>query len=244
MRTKIYDPADNKHKWLGGDPLKWKEYHPEIDLKCVEIDCYAGDNIIKHIKHCIEESRRLGIPVVFHANGINLTIDKDTPENLWDDANQCWKYDITELGPKRLSIDPEYKALMDPIIEKRERLYELESKVRSLRDEVDRLTYEVKVRNTSYVVSDQEAYESWRANNTDGYGKAALDYGEALGKLLTIAYCKLEDDQPQVITKSMVEAADRQLYFFGITGFQAGAARSFLKQTWIHADKLTDDALK
>jgi len=77
-----------------------------------------------------------------------------------------------------------------------------------------------------------EAWDTWRDNNQDGYGKAIMDYAERWADLMEAQLAlgiKLEN-----CAKQTSYDADTD----GITGFMYGAAVSVLAQCWKYGEQL------
>ena len=81
-------------------------------------------------------------------------------------------------------------------------------------------------------IRNSEDWNKDRENNTDGYGKATLDYAERWADLMEVEIdggAKLHD-----IAKRLSHEADSE----GITGFMYGAAVSVLARVWEHGQEL------
>jgi len=81
-------------------------------------------------------------------------------------------------------------------------------------------------------VKDQKAYDAWKDNNSDPYGKATVNYAIRWANLMEAKLAQgaaLKD-----IAKATSHEADTE----GITGFMYGCAVSILSQCWIHGEEL------
>jgi len=78
---------------------------------------------------------------------------------------------------------------------------------------------------------DLEAYENWKNNNLDCYGKGIFRYAERWANLMEQA---IENgEQLEDIAEETSKKADTD----GITGFMYGAAVSILSRCWEHGER-------
>lgn len=81
-------------------------------------------------------------------------------------------------------------------------------------------------------LKDMGGWDLSRANNTDPYGKATLDYAEAWANLME---ARMADGvELAAIAKEASHEADTE----GITGFMYGMAVAILAQVWEHGEEL------
>lgn len=234
-----------KQVWREGYFKEFLKYHPEIEILEVEIECGIGGSIPSHIKTCIDKSKEFNLPISFDANGLRVIVDGTTPEDLWEKGSSiCWDYEIKILGPQYPVLDPKFKELMDPIVDTKNRIHELESEVRELKDKLSRMRFLVKTDGIEFEVGDLLKYENWIRNNQSGYGRAAIEYGFNLGKLLQVDLANPKPLAPEVITHEMISDNEKLLAWMGITGFQHGAAVQVLKTCWKYKDLITEDTFK
>lgn len=81
-------------------------------------------------------------------------------------------------------------------------------------------------------LSDEAAYQDWKANNTDPYGAGIFRYAENWARLMQVRIAA--GDALEDIADETSHAADTE----GITGFMHGAAVSILSKCWVHGDQL------
>lgn len=81
-------------------------------------------------------------------------------------------------------------------------------------------------------ISDQTTWDEWVKNNTDGYGKAVIDYAERWANMMEARMDQGEELED--VSGPTSHEADED----GITGFMYGAAVAVLASCWEHGDKL------
>lgn len=81
-------------------------------------------------------------------------------------------------------------------------------------------------------VTDQKAWDEWKAKNTDAYGAAIFEYAEKWAMLMQI---EMHNGKS---LEAIAESTSFELGFLGITGFMYGAAVSILSQCWLYGDRL------
>lgn len=81
-------------------------------------------------------------------------------------------------------------------------------------------------------ISNEEAYEKWKANNTDGYGQGILRYAETWANLMEAAV----ENGAEV--KDVAEKLSHEADTEGITGYMYGSAVHILSQCWEHGETL------
>lgn len=81
-------------------------------------------------------------------------------------------------------------------------------------------------------IVDQAGWDECRKNNSEGYGKAVVDYAEAWANLMEKKMAAGEK------LEAMWESASHEADTEGITGFMYGAAVSILTHAWKHGKEL------
>lgn len=192
-------------------------------------DCFT--NVSERAKQIATERN---VTVEFDFNGIKCLINKDT--NLkWLYRDYCnanvmkWK----TVGADCLSkYEPEVLIELDRRNKLAEKRAEQQRKEWEAKDKAGREVFEEKTKNIKLELSDAEGWKKSCEANTDGYGKAALDFAEGWAKLMQVEIGK---------GKTVVDCYDstqNELGFWGITRFQFGCAVSVLSQTWKYGDEL------
>lgn len=88
--------------------------------KQVELNIALGEDIVEFYKIAVEKAKKTGETYFFNGNGIRFIADGSSDPNLAEKhLNECYEYEIKELGPGELVIDPEYRKKKD--IENQER---------------------------------------------------------------------------------------------------------------------------
>jgi hypothetical protein len=81
-------------------------------------------------------------------------------------------------------------------------------------------------------VKNIQAYEEWKANNTDPYGSAVFRYAERWAD--TMEEKIVNGEKIEDIAKELSFKADTE----GITGFMYGCAVNILSQCWEYGEEL------
>lgn len=179
-----------------------------------KIEAHAGEHISKAAQRAVDLVA--GEPSVsFAFNEITLTVIRGMSA-----ADVCAEYDRrSEERHAAYVASPKYK----------ERQRQAEERERERVRKLDTALLEAPAAMT---LKDAEAWEKWRANNTDGYGAACVRYAELWARTMegmiaggvTLADCAEEASH----------IADSE----GFTGFMYGAAVSMLSTVWIHGEAL------
>jgi hypothetical protein len=139
----------------------------------------------------------------------------------------------TTVGPNCLS---KYNNKTLQELEKRTQEAELRKSIRLAEyraiEDKQRQEFETKTQGIQIELSDVDGWNKSREVNSDGYGKATLDYAEYWAKLMQLELLN---------GKTIAECADKtqdEISFLGITGYQYGCAVSILSQTWKYGEEL------
>lgn len=172
--------------------------------------------------------------VEFEFNEVFCLVDHNTnTELLLRDYHNSWTMGWKTVGPYCVEkYSPEVQEELNhktKLAEEKRAAQEAEWKAK---DAKERQEFEQQVSGIELDLSDPAAWKTSRANNSDGYGSAALDYAEGWAKKMQIEISK---------GKTVAECAEETqqgLGFLGITGFQYGCAVNILTHTWKHGEEL------
>lgn len=195
-------------------------------METFKIETFAGNNFTDVSKDAKELATSKSIVVEFEFNGVTCLVSKYTDLNsLHRDYMNSWTMKWKTVGPDCVA---EYSPETRKELERRKKIEEEESVKRQKEYQVkvakETEQFNEKVEGIKLELSDKEKWEKSRSMNSDGYGKAALDYAEGWAKLMQI-----EIDNGKSI-EECYDYTQKGLGFFGITGFQFGCAVSVLSE--------------
>jgi hypothetical protein len=97
---------------------------------------------------------------------------------------------------------------------------------------VAREVFDLITKDVDIELVDVDAFNEWKAKNTDDYGTVIFEYAVSWAKLMQV-----EMSQGKTIPEC-AEKTSFQLGFLGITGFIYGAAVTILSACWKHGEAL------
>lgn len=172
--------------------------------------------------------------VEFEFNGVICYVNADTNlDLLYRDYCNSWLMEWKTVGPHCVG---KYSTATQAEMDEKQRIKDIkDEKARQeylAKEKKERLAFEKSVVGIEVEISDQPAFDSWRAKNTDEYGAAIFEYAEGWAKLM----------QKEIANgKTVVDCAEdtsHKMGFMGITGFMYGAAVSILSECWKHGEEL------
>lgn len=172
--------------------------------------------------------------VEFDFNGIKCLVGKNTDlDLLFRDYQNASIMNWKVIGPDCIeNYNPEVELELQQRREANRKKAEKQRKDWLAKEKKERKQFESKVKGIELEFSDEKGWNESRRVNSDGYGRAILDYAEAWAKLMQI----------EIINGKTVEDCydytQDGLGFFGISGFQFGAAVFILSQTWKYGEEL------
>ncbi len=221
----------------------------KIDLKYIKemkIDTFYIGEIHGAIRAAIQLAGEIGYHdkwasnkgglVSFEFNGTNVSVRMDSdPELIYRDWSRAmYGYIDKNVGPypnpvltdEEEESDARIKAENDQKRQKRQSEYQAKA-------DAKRRATEAKLSDAPAMeIADDKAWQTWKENNQDDYGRGIIDYAERWARLMQVeinAGKKLED-----IADSTSNEADID----GISGFMYGAAVHTLANSWKYGDQL------
>ena len=199
-----------------------------------KLETMAGDDFTNVSKKAKEIATNQKTIVEFEFNGVVCLVDNETNIDwLHRDYSNSWTMKWKKVGPNCKS---KYDINTRLLLNKRKKIEELKSAKRQeiyrRKEEKEQSQFAKKTKGIELDLKNVEQWNKSRQINSDGYGKAALDYAECWAKLMQIEIAKGE-----TISKCY-DYTQNGLGFLGITGFQFGCAVSILSQTWKYGDEL------
>lgn len=202
-------------------------------MKRIKVNASAGshfDGVANNAKIVATEQNGVA---EFNFNGITCLVDANTDlKDLYRDYHNASTMDWEEVGPACEAYTPEVQAELDARNKAQQEKYDAWIAEEERKDREQKEAFEKMVEGVTLDITDKEGWATARANNTDSYGSATLDYAEGWGKLMQIEIAK---------GKTVSECADstqEHLNFMGITGFMYGCAVNFLSKGWKHGEEL------
>jgi hypothetical protein len=202
------------------------------------LESVAGGHIRHAIHNAIAEAVACGEHCQFDFNGVSVVVAGDSnPDLIYRD----WDRGMRGYLGKELSVGPYPEpALTAVTMESDAAIQAAKDRVREVREEEARkesakqktaLQGALSVAGPIELV-DEEGWNKFKANNTDGYGGRVVRYAEEWARLMqtrlangeTIAQCADE----------LSHLADDD----GITGFMYGCAVGTLAKVWKHGEAL------
>lgn len=198
------------------------------------LQSYAGNTFQDVARKAKNIAILKDITVEFDFNDRKCLVNKNTNLDwLWRDYHNSFEMEWKTVGADCLpKYTPEIQAELERRRKASEERAELHRKEQQAKDNAEKEEFDKKVKGIELELLNPEDWQKSRDANTDGYGKAALDYAEGWAKLMQIEIAK---------GKTIAEAYDSTQYglgFLGITGFQFGCAVSILARTWKYGEEL------
>jgi hypothetical protein len=202
-------------------------------MKNIVIETNAGshfDTTAKRAKDLSIKAKENELDVLheFDFNGINCIVGADTNlEWLFRDYQNAFT-----MGWKTIGHDcvKEYSEEVKIELEKRIKIQEEKSKLQRIEwDKEEQIKKDLlffKIKDTEFSCINNEILKTWEDSNSEGYGKAIIDYAKMWGRLMQyeISQSKLLED----IADKCSHDADIE----EITGFMYGAAVKVLVDCW------------
>jgi len=184
-------------------------------MKTIKQEVAPGDTIYTACREAVEVAQQELCNVEFVFNGHTITA---TPRSKPDDLV---KHFLDECDRKHAEYiaSPEYKRQMEEC-ERKQR--EKENAVKSLLSSAP----------PNMALKDSEGWKKCCEANSDGYGKAVIDYAEQWARIMEARMANGE--QLGNIADECSHIADTD----GITGFMYGCAVSILSKVWKHGEEL------
>lgn len=203
-------------------------------MNTYKLNAGAGSTFESVAEKAKSIATEIATTVEYDFNGVRCLVDKDTNlERLWRDYSNSWTMEWKEVGPNCVeAYAPDVQADFERRTKIREEKRAKEEAEYRAKETKERITFSKNVRGVALELSDPAGWEKARKANSDGYGKAALDYAEGWAKLMQVQIAKGKT------VAECYESTQRGLGFLGITGFQFGCAVSILSQTWKHGEEL------
>jgi len=189
------------------------------------------ENVATKAKQAAEISNEV---ISYLFNDIICKVNQDTNlDHLYRDYLNAFIMEWKEIGPNcpavysqevQDELDSRNKAAEIKAQEQR-RLWETEEKKKLE-------AFNEKTKGIEIEYSDKQAFEDWKAKNSDGYGACIFKFAESWAKLMQVEMAK---------GKKLHECAQQASFEAdteGITGFMYGAAVSILSQCWKHGEEL------
>ena len=199
-------------------------------MKTMKIETSCGDRFEKVSNKAKSLATTHTCNVEFEFNEVKCVVNESTDEKLlYRDYCNAHMMEWRQVGP---DCKKAYPKIIKDELKKREKAAEerrnrqqaeYEAKMQERRNAIPDIPVEI---------TDQEAYDSWKKKNKDGYGKAVFVYAENWAKLMQAQIRK---------GRSIFECAEKTSYEAdteGITGFQHGYAVAILSQCWKHGEAL------
>lgn len=171
--------------------------------------------------------------IEFDFNGIKCLVGKNTDlDLLYRDYQNARTMDWKIIGPDCTPYGPEIELELQRRCENNRKKAEKQRKDWLAKEKKERKQFESKIKGIELEFSNEADWNESRRVNSDGYGSAVLDYAEAWAKLM-----QNEINNGKTV-EDCYDYTQDGLGFFGITGFQFGAAVSILSQTWKYGEEL------
>lgn len=212
------------------------DYNQPGNMETIKIDARAGDNFEYVALKAKQFAAIEKAMAEFDFNGVTCCVTKST--NLaWllRDYHNSWTMGWKVVGPdcvEKYSAEVQAEFERKSAEQEEKAAKEAEEWRRKERAEAEACRELIK--DVKLELSDEKAWKRARQVNSDGYGRAALDYAEAWAKKM-----QLEIARGGTVAQCY-DSAQKGLGFLGITGFQFGAAVSTLAQVWKYGAELRD----
>jgi hypothetical protein len=193
-----------------------------------------GHNIQQVIAKAITQATLNGTEVETEFNGINVVVNSTTDQvALVRDFMNAHLMKWEEIGP-----NPPVQYNADVMAQIKLAKYLEEQELLKRQAEWDRQAaekqadFDKSVEGVEMEVTDTESWNDYVKVNTDGYGKACVDYARNWARLMQ----KKMSDGAEL--KDIAGACSHLADTEGITGFMYGAAVSMLSKCWSHGEEL------
>lgn len=172
--------------------------------------------------------------VEFDFNEINCRVNKDTNiEHLFRDYSNAHVLGWNAVGPICYVEYPDFiSKAIDTYNEQLEKKSEEARQEQERKDNSEKAEFEKKVEGIEIEFSDKQAYDDWKAKNTDPYGACCFEYAEGWAKLMQ---AEIRNGKH---VKDVAKDTSYQMNFLGITGLMYGMAVSILAKCWRHGEEL------
>lgn len=202
--------------------------------KNYKIDSRAGNNFTDLSEKAKKIAAEKQVAVEFEFNGIICLVNSTTNLDwLWRDYGNAHRMEWKTVGADCLpKYDKETQKELDKRNKSAQIKYAQQQKEWKEKEDKERAEFSKKVKGVSIELKDVKGWEKTVNDNTDPYGKAAIDYAEGWAKLMQIEISK---------GKTLIECAENtshELGFLGITGFMYGCAVNILSQCWKYGEDL------
>lgn len=198
--------------------------------KSLILDC------LYEMKHLAQEG---GFTAKQELNGVTVLVNPDSNINLvFRDQQRAQSgyiqgevgpYPPLELNQEEIENDARIRAQHER--EAQERQAEYDKQIQAKRDALTlRLQHAPLLHHGSSANND--AWQKYLKANTDGYGRACVDYAERWGRLMQLEMSNGHE------LENIAEPTSHEADIEGITGFMYGCAVAMLSQCWIHGEKL------
>jgi hypothetical protein len=186
------------------------------------------------VSKAIAQATVNGTEVEFDFNGVKIVVNDSTDKiALVRDYMNAHLMGWEEVGPNppvQYSADVLAQiTLAKAAQEERQRIQETEWEREAAEKQAN---FDKEVEGIEMEVTDTESWNDYVRVNTDGYGKACVDYARNWARLMQ----KQMSDGAEL--KDIAGACSHLADTEGITGFMYGAAVSMLSKCWLHGEEL------
>jgi hypothetical protein len=206
----------------------------------IKIEDYAfiGRTIYHAIDSCIAKAREEGDHCQFEFNGVTVVVAGDSdPALIYREWNRGMSrfigenptvgpYPKAELSAEEIASDAAIRAEQDRLHAIRQEEY-----AKAARDQKLLLEGALSVSGPIELI-DEEGWNKFKSNNTDGYGGRVVRYAEEWARLMQTRL-----DNGGTIQGS-AEETSRMADDDGITGYMYGCAVGVLAKVWKHGEAL------
>jgi hypothetical protein len=202
------------------------------------LDKFWGVTITNAIEKAITEAKSVGDQCQFEFNGVTVVVAGDSDSALiyrdWDRGMSGYIGKNPTIGPHpKAELSAEEIASDAAIRAEKDRLYAIrqEEYAKAARDRKLLLDGALSVSGPIELI-DEEGWNKFKSNNTDGYGGRVVRYAEEWARLM-----QTRIDNGGTIQGS-AEETSRMADDDGITGFMYGCAVGVLAKVWKHGEAL------
>jgi hypothetical protein len=202
------------------------------------LEAFCGNEITSTIGKAIAEAKTCGDQCQFEFNGVTVVVAADSdPALIYRDWNRglsgyvgknptVGPYPNAELSAEEVASDLAIRAENRRLSAIRQEEYAKEA-----RDKATVLQGALSVAGPIELV-DEEGWNKFKANNTDGYGGRVVRYADEWARLMQVRISN---------GKTVAQCADELSHLAdddGITGYMYGCAVAVLAKVWKHGEAL------
>lgn len=194
------------------------------------------DEIIRHAHRLAVENN--AYIITDSLNGVVVEINPDSDvDTLISGWREALDKGYPRVGAYGIDLDDEERVLYEDLADANSKYYEAEHHLSSCKRRLQNYLVEKVIKDVEYDhIDDGTAFNEWKENNCDGYGRSTVVFADKFGRYMQ-AKIKNFDDRYEV--QSIVK--DAQYYDYGVgglSGFQFKTMLNILRTTWKHFDKI------